>query len=123
MTESAEIIIFLCSNAAKTGKKPSYRVACQLNTMGIAAIGSLQHLSQQHDASSIAQKKMIFINDCRSGCVNVLTQGFAKEQYIFVDLSRIPASNDFDAEKYIDAEILPAMNEKWNYSLPAQRCA
>ena len=120
MTESEEFIIFLCTSAAKPGsKKLSFKIASHLKTMGIADIGSLQNLAQQQATPQADQKKMIFINDCRSGCVNVITQGFQKEKYIYIDVSPLLPANEFDVEKYVHAEILPTLNDKWNYSLPA----
>ncbi len=117
MAESEKFIVFLCSSAAKAEKqKLSFRVATRLEMMGLAVIGNLQNLSEQHSSSEENQKRMIFINDCRSGCVNILTQGFQKAKYLFFDVSPFAASKEFDIEEYIHSEILPTMNEKWNYS-------
>jgi uncharacterized metal-binding protein len=118
MQESEKLLIFLCSGAAKAGhKKLSYRIASKLAGLGIADIGTLQDLSEQHSLSSAVQKRMIFINDCRSGCVNVFTHGFDKHRYIFFDVSPFLTAVEFDIENYINAEILPKMNEHWTYPL------
>jgi uncharacterized metal-binding protein len=115
-----KLMIFLCSGAAKAGnKKLSYRIASRLEGLGIADIGTLQSLSEQHTASPELQKKMIFINDCRSACVNVFTHGFAKENYLFFDVSPFLTVTTFDVEDFIRAEILPKLNDKWNYPLLA----
>jgi hypothetical protein len=109
-------LIFLCSGAAKAGnKKLSYRIASRLQGLGIADIGNLQNLSEQHAASSQLQKRMIFINDCRATCVNVLTHGFARENYIFFDVSPFLTIATFDVENFIHSEFLPKLNDKWNY--------
>lgn len=114
---SEKLLIFLCSGAAKVGnKKLSYRIADRLKTMGIADIGNLQNLSEQHSASQERQKRMVFINDCRSGCVNVLTHGFDKNSYIFFDVSPFLSVEKFDIEQYIHSEIIPQLTEKWSYS-------
>lgn len=110
------MVIFMCSGAAKAGsRKLSYRIAAQLETMGIADIGDLEKLSEQHSAPTPLQKRMIFINDCRSGCVNVLTHGFSKDQFLFFDVSPYLHLPTFDASGYVHQEILPKLNEKWNW--------
>jgi uncharacterized metal-binding protein len=116
MQEFNKALIFLCSGAAKAGsKKLSNRIASQLVAIGIADIGTLQDLSMQHSNGLDIQKKMIFINDCRSGCVNVFTQGFDKEKYVFFDVSPFLAVPDFSIEQYIDSEILPKLIDRWSY--------
>jgi uncharacterized metal-binding protein len=115
MTSIEKLMIFLCSGAAKSGsKKLSYRIAAQLEQMGIGDIGNLENLSDQHAAPEGAQKRMIFINDCRSGCVNVLTHGFGKDKYLFLDVSPHLHSSVFDIDHYINSEILPKLAEKWS---------
>jgi uncharacterized metal-binding protein len=117
MAESEKIIIFLCSGAAKSGnKKLSYRIATQLEAMGIADIGTLQNLSEQHSSGAESQKNMIFINDCRSGCVNVFTHGFQKEKYMYIDVSPYIALMEFDIHNFIQIEVLPKLTDKWSYS-------
>ena len=118
MARLEKYLTFLCSGAAKTGnKKLSYRIAAHLESLGIADIGNLENLSAQHSKPIESQRKMIFINDCRSGCVNVLTHGLANENYVFLDVSAYLHSLEFDIEKYITSELLPKINEKWSYSL------
>ena len=117
MVESEKFIVFLCTSAAKGEKqKLSFRVATRLEVMGLATIGNLQNLSQQHSSSEENQQRMIFINDCRSGCVNILTQGFQKEKYLFFDVSPFIASKEFEVEEYIRCQILPTLSAKWSYS-------
>lgn len=100
-------LVFLCSCAAKAGnKKLSYRIASALVVMGAADIGVLQNLSEQHSLGSHLQRRMIFINDCRSGCVNVLTQGFDKNNYTYIDVSAHVGNKDLDVERYINDEVL-----------------
>jgi uncharacterized metal-binding protein len=119
--QSEKFLIFLCSGAAKAGdKKLSYRIARQLQAMGIAEIGTLENLSEQHSSEVTQQKKMLFLNDCRSGCANVLTHGFGKERYIYVDISSYKASPEFDIAQFIEAEVLPKLADKWSFSLDNQ---
>jgi hypothetical protein len=115
MQESKKLLIFLCSGAAKPNtKKLSHRIACQFASLGFANIGGLGDLSQQHSAAPDTQNKMIFINDCRSGCVNLLTQGFNKENYLFFDVSPFLMSDDFNIGHYIHSEMLPRIHDKWS---------
>jgi hypothetical protein len=112
-----KLLIFLCSGAAKAGnKKLSYRIATKLEALGIGGIGTLQDMSEQHAVSRERQKRMVFINDCRSGCVNVFTNGFDKNSYIFFDVSPFLTAVEFDIDSYIHSEIFPKLNEKWSYS-------
>lgn len=116
MIDLEPFMIFLCSGAAKAGeKKLSFRIASYMEHIGIGKIGNLENLSAQHACRTIDQKRMIFINDCRSGCVNVLTQGFSKEKYIYVDVSPLHAVKDLDITAYIHEHVLPALQMKWNY--------
>lgn len=109
-----KMLIFLCSGAAKAKeKKLSYRIAIRLEAMGIATIGDLQNMSEQHSSSQEMQKRMLFINDCRSGCVNVFTHGFHKNNYIFLDVSPFLTATDFDIEQFIHSTVLPEINSKW----------
>jgi uncharacterized metal-binding protein len=113
--QSEKVLIFLCSGAAKPEpKKLSYRIAMQLETMGVGNIGTLQNLSEQHSSGVEMQRNMIFINDCRSGCVNIFTHGFQKEKYVYFDLSAFAGSAEFDIPQFIHTELLPKLADKWN---------
>jgi uncharacterized metal-binding protein len=112
--EVEKYLIFLCSGAAKAGdKKLSYRIGSVLVAMGAAEIGTLQNLSEQHSLAPHLQRRMIFLNDCRSGCVNVLTQGFDKNNYTYIDVSPHIGNKDLNIERYITDEILPDISLKW----------
>jgi uncharacterized metal-binding protein len=114
MAEVEKYLVFLCSGAAKAGnKKLSYRIASALMATGAADIGALENLSEQHSLPSHLQRRMIFINDCRSGCVNVLTHGFEKDNYTYIDVSAHIANKDLDIEQFITKEILPKIKIKW----------
>ena len=118
---SEKLLIFLCSKAAKEGnKKLSYRIASRLEGMGIARIGTLRDLSKQHFNSAELQTKMIFINNCQAGCLKVLTNGFDLDRYIYLNVSQFLMEPEFDIDKYINTEIIPKVNDKWNYSLSLQ---
>ncbi|RAW02553.1 hypothetical protein [Pseudochryseolinea flava] len=112
--ESNKVLVFLCSGAMNAGeKKLSYRIATQLESLGIAELGSLQDLSRQHATSPGTQRRMIFINNCRSKCLHVLLQGINEEQYIFFDVAPYVNHPDFDEEHYVTSEVLPVLSEKW----------
>lgn len=115
VVESDKVLIFLCASAAKSlHKKLSGKVAARLEEMKIGEIGNLEMLSHQHSTPAEARKKMVFINDCRSGCVRVLTHGFQSGQYLFLDVSAHSHSITFDLDSYIISEVLPKINEQWN---------
>jgi hypothetical protein len=114
MMRSEKLLIFLCSKAAKEGnKKLSYRIASRLEGMGIARIGTLAELSRQHFNPAGFQTKMIFINNCRAGCLRVLTNGFDDDRYIYFDVSQFLMTPKFDIDHYINTEIIPKVNDKW----------
>jgi uncharacterized metal-binding protein len=118
MPVSEKMLIFLCSGAAKAGnKKLSYRIATRLQALGVGDIGTIQDMSEQNATSAELRKKMVFINDCRSGCVNVFTHGFDKNNYIFFDVSPFLTTTEFDIDNYIHAEVFSKLNEKWSCSL------
>lgn len=114
-------MIFLCSGAAKKGdKKLSFRLASRMEGLGIAEIGTLQDLSEQQMMSEEQKRQIIFINDCRSGCVNVLTHGFKKESYLYLDVSSFISATEFNIDDFIHVEVLPTLKKKWDYSLPVE---
>jgi hypothetical protein len=114
MMRSEKLLIFLCSKAIKEGdKKLSYRIASRLESVGIARIGTLRDLSKQHFNSTELQSKMIFINNCRAGCLKVLTNGFDDDRYLFFDVSQHLMVPEFDIDHYINTEIVSKINDKW----------
>lgn len=114
MMRSEKLLIFLCSNATKPGnKKLSYRIASRLESIGIAKIGTLADLSRQHFNSTEFQTKMILINNCRAGCLKVLTNGFDPDRYIFLDVSPFLMTPQFDIDQYINTVIIPTIDNKW----------
>jgi uncharacterized metal-binding protein len=99
MVEENMYLIFLCTGAAKAGdKKLSHRIASRLTTVIESCIGTLSDLQSQHSALPEDQKRMIFINDCRSSCVNVFTHGFEKDKYVYVDIANRAWETDFDVD-------------------------
>jgi len=111
-------LIFLCSGAAKSSnKKLSHRIADHLASIGFGEIGTLEDLSRQHATEASVQRRMIFINDCKSGCVKVLTHGFDEKNYVFFDISPLRAVEDLDIGRYVSAEMLPLLNEKWKVTI------
>jgi hypothetical protein len=111
-------LIFLCHRAEKAGPKNlSYRIAIQLEQMGMGEIGKLQDLAEQHALAFDEQKKMLFINDCRSGCVRVLAHRFHTDKYFIFDVSSFTASVAFDISRFIHADIIPKLERKWNSGL------
>jgi hypothetical protein len=114
MMGSGKLLIFLCSKAVKESNcKLSFRIASRLESMGIARIGTLAELSRQHFTSAAFQAKMVFINNCRAGCLKVLTNGFDDDRYIFLDVSQFLMEPAFDIDHYINAVIIPTINYKW----------
>ena len=110
MISPKNFMIFLCSGATKAGnKKISFEIASHLESIGVGKVGSLEDLSAQHNASLNDQRRMIFINDCRSGCVNVLTHGFRKQTYVYIDVSRVSTTQDLDIAQYVNEHVLPVV--------------
>lgn len=91
-------------------KKLSHRIAKHLEDMGVAEIGDLSMLSLQHATQPAQRKKMIFINDCTSSCVKLLTHGFDSDQYLYIDVSQHKNSPAFDTQHFIEIEILPKVS-------------
>jgi hypothetical protein len=113
-----KLLIFLCPKAAKADHgKLSYRLADRLETLGIGNIGTLQDLSRQRSCLPEFQRRMVFISDCSSGCVRVLTHGFNEHQFIYLDISPFLTQTNFHIEAIIEAEILSRLNDKWSYNL------
>ena len=114
MMRSDKLLIVLCSKAVKEGnKKLSFRIGSRLEGMGIARIGTFADLSRQHFNSVGFQTNMIFINNCRAGCLKVLTNGFDPDRYLFFNVSQFLGSPEFDIDYYINTEIVPKINDKW----------
>ena len=116
MNDLRKPLIFLCTGAAKNAKKLSSKVAARLETMGIGNVGDLENLSMQHNAGEDQQRNMIFLNDCRSGCVRVLTQGFSEQKFLFFDLSIFLNKLEVDVDDFIQAEMLPKIKEKFEHA-------
>jgi uncharacterized metal-binding protein len=107
MSANTKAIIFLCSGTTKVGdKKLSHRIALQLQDMNIGEIGNLEILSQQHRSLPEQRRPMIFINDCNSSCVKLLTHGFESHQYLYIDVKEYKSQPDFDINVFIDNHIL-----------------
>jgi uncharacterized metal-binding protein len=114
METSDKFLVFVCPSAAKAAdKKLSFRIASKLTSLGHAEMGQLQDLTEQHNTAPQLQKRMIFINDCRSGCVRVLTHGFDTSEFIYLDISPYIGATEFNIEHYISSEVIPKVIEKW----------
>ena len=114
MLESEKLLIFLCSGAAKAGnKKLSFRIASELVARGIGEIGTLEDLASQQIRPANKQQRMMFINDCRSSCVNILTVGIAQQNYVLFDVSPFLTATNFSIEDYLKGEMIPKLENKW----------
>lgn len=89
-----------------------------MEQIGLGSIGNLAQLSLQHSSAPEHQQRMIFLNDCRSGCVNVLTHGFEKDNFIFLDVYAHMHSETFDIEAYVHRHVIPLVQAKWNLFIP-----
>jgi uncharacterized metal-binding protein len=104
-------LIFLCSGTTKlTDKKLSHKIALHLVDIGVGEIGTLAALSLQHGNESGHRRKMIFINDCNSSCVKLLTQGFDNTDYLYVDVAAYKRDADFDIYQFSEKEIISKIN-------------
>lgn len=112
--EANKLLIFLCAGALKAAeKKLSYRIATQLTNLGVGEMATLQDLSRQQATPEDAQCKMIFINNCKAGCLNILTQHFHHEKYIFFDVAQYIGVTEFNVENYVASEMIPLLRKKW----------
>ena len=109
LMKSDKALLFLCSGTKLGDKKLSHRIATHLQAMDIGEIGTLETLSAQHTSSADQRRKMIFINDCKSSCVKILTQGFHTDEYLYVDVTPYKDSPEFDIQLFVEREILPAL--------------
>lgn len=105
-------LVFLCSGSMDSGdQRLSYRIAKQLQDMGVANLGNLGMLATQRLHPPGCRRRMIFINDCKATCVKLLMQGFEDDQYLFFDISSRNESK-FDINQFIQ-EILHKMTRNW----------
>lgn len=112
---SEKLMIYLCSGTVKAGvKKLSFRVASYLETLGVATISTLEELGRQKKIQSTSSLRLMFINDCKGGCITVLTQGLRHEEYIHLDLSAYRSAADFNISDFIQSHLAPLLKEKWN---------
>ncbi len=104
-------LIFLCSGTTKlTDKKLSHKIALHLVDIGVGEIGTLAALSLQHTVDTGQRRKMIFINDCNSSCVKLLTQGFENADYLYIDVAAYKNVTDFDIYQFSEKEIISKIN-------------
>lgn len=78
-----------------------------LETMGIAEIGDVQLLGEQLSLAPGQRRKMIFLNDCNSGCVKLLTNGLHASEFIYIDVAPDKSNLDFNIEAFFNEKILP----------------
>lgn len=110
LVKSEKALLFLCSGNTKlSDKKLSHRIATLLQEMNIGEIGTLEMLSVQRISSSGQRKKMIFINDCKSSCVKILTHGFHTDEYLYVDVASYKDIPGFDIQQFVEREIVPVI--------------
>ena len=113
-----KLLIFLCTGVAK-GKdiKLASKIASQLEELDLGEVGSIQDISRQHALPLEEQRNMIFINDCRSACVQMLMHGFDGRKYLFFDVAAFNDTEDFNVEDYIESKIMPVLDKQWAYAV------
>lgn len=79
--------------------------------MGIGEIRKVQQLGEQLSLAPGQRRKMLFLNDCNSGCVKVLTKGFHAGEFIYVDVSKEKGNNESAIEDFFNRKILPPLQE------------
>lgn len=107
------LLIFLCTAASKSNEKLSSKIAARLEELEIGQVGSIRDLAAQHTLPLEQQRNMIFINDCRSACVQMLMQGLDGRKYLFFDLTAFNGAEHFNVEEYIESKIMPVVNKQW----------
>lgn len=66
-----------------------------------------QHLSLDRGQ----RRKMIFINDCNSNCVKVLTNGLGSNEYIYIDVSKERNTGAFDIDAFFKDRITAELQQ------------
>jgi uncharacterized metal-binding protein len=106
---SERVLIFLCSGASThSTKKLSFRIAAYLQEIGVAEIGSLAMLAEQQSTDAGKRRKMIFINDCNSSCVKILTHRFDPSEYLYINVAPYKTVLEFDIREFVDTQVMPA---------------
>ena len=110
MKESEKALIFLCSRAPKLDeKKLSFRIATYLEQCGLGELAGVEMLAFQQSSEPATRRKMIFINDCNSSCVKLLTQGFDAGTYLYLDVKEHRSNPGFDIEQFAREEVFSKM--------------
>lgn len=79
--------------------------------MGIGEIGNVKLLGEQLSLAPGTRRKMLFLNDCDSACVKLLTRGLDDGEYVYVDVSSDKSNTRFDVEDYVTQNIMPHLHE------------
>ena len=84
---TGKALIFICSRSPCVNEKRlSHRIARYLELMDVGEIAPVQAIGEQLSMTVGHRRKMIFINDCNSNCVKILTNGFIPSEYVYVDV-------------------------------------
>jgi hypothetical protein len=102
------ILLFLCRHSMKpTANTVASAIAKSLKSRGIAIIGTLGDLSVQHQKKVNERNPMLFLNDCSSSCMKVITARLDPNEYLYINVDENTTEN----------QILDHAIEKWKLKL------
>jgi hypothetical protein len=109
MELSAKALVFVCSGSKCNEEKASVKIANYLQQEGLADIGDNTMLvTHFHELS---ERLLIFINDCKGGCIKAFTSQLLPHQYLYLDLTQNASSVAQDFKHYIATAILPNLRQ------------
>lgn len=107
-----KFLVFVCTRTQTISEKRlSHRIAKYLEDNGVGEIGQIQNLGEQLTLAAGERRKMIFLNDCNSSCVKLLTNGFQSYEFVYMDVSGHKGNKDFEIEEFCKAQILPSLKK------------
>lgn len=109
---TGKALIFICSRSPCVNEKRlSHRIARYLELMDVGEIAPVQAIGEQLSMTVGHRRKMIFINDCNSNCVKILTNGFIPSEYVYVDVSAEKYRATFDIEEFFEQRMAPLLQQ------------
>src|SRR5262245_46367716 len=101
MSAGNALIFIFSRSPGLNEKRLSHRIAQYLESIGIGDIAGIQDIGEQLSLSGGSRRKMIFLNDCNSNCVKMLTNGFHPSEFVYVDVSEEKHRPNFDIDDFL----------------------
>lgn len=103
-------LIYICSTGKCKEEKLAYKIAKYLHGEGLATIGDLNTLMQQLD--NRPQRRLIFINDCKGGCIRTYTFSLTPSQYVYLDVSSHATATSLNLEEYMTQDSVSSLQNQ-----------